>query len=148
MYAHVGKTSDDFTPEQLDFLAKHFDFITIEKLGASLNGGPIQPLFQKTVPHVRSFSGGDVPGSNENVECQTSPADRDQAIWFPSIAHFHILTSCGPGWLGEFAADAARGPVKCLPLQFQTERRLDRIMRSGNTLQNLAHTRSAASRIR
>ena len=31
VYAHVGKSSDDFTPEQLDFLAKHFDFIAIEK---------------------------------------------------------------------------------------------------------------------
>ncbi|MEO6784717.1 MAG: hypothetical protein ABI318_01185, partial [Chthoniobacteraceae bacterium] len=31
LYAHVGKSSDDFTPEQLDFLAKHFDFIAIEK---------------------------------------------------------------------------------------------------------------------
>lgn len=31
VYAHVGKTSDDFTAEQLDFLAKHFDFIAIEK---------------------------------------------------------------------------------------------------------------------
>ena len=31
VYAHVGKTSDDFTPEQLDFLAKHFNFIAFEK---------------------------------------------------------------------------------------------------------------------
>ena len=31
VYAHVGKSSDDFTPEQLDFLARHFDFIAIEK---------------------------------------------------------------------------------------------------------------------
>ena len=31
VYAHVGKSSDDFTPEQLDFLAKHFDFIALEK---------------------------------------------------------------------------------------------------------------------
>ncbi len=31
VYAHVGKTADDFTPEQLDFLAEHFDFIAIEK---------------------------------------------------------------------------------------------------------------------
>lgn len=31
VYAHVGKTSDDFTVEQLDFLAKHFDFIALEK---------------------------------------------------------------------------------------------------------------------
>ena len=31
VYAHVGKTSDDFTAEQLDFLAKHFDFIAFEK---------------------------------------------------------------------------------------------------------------------
>jgi len=32
--AHVGKVSDDFTPEEVDFLAKHFDFITIEKAQA------------------------------------------------------------------------------------------------------------------
>ncbi|MCX7006386.1 MAG: hypothetical protein NTY53_03915, partial [Kiritimatiellaeota bacterium] len=31
VYAHVGKSSDDFTPKQLDFLARHFDFIAIEK---------------------------------------------------------------------------------------------------------------------
>ncbi len=31
VYAHVGKSSDDFTPDELDFLAKHFDFIAIEK---------------------------------------------------------------------------------------------------------------------
>ena len=31
VYAHVGKASDDFTPEELDFLAEHFAFITIEK---------------------------------------------------------------------------------------------------------------------
>ena len=31
VYAHVGKTDDDFTSEQLDFLAKHFDFIAFEK---------------------------------------------------------------------------------------------------------------------
>ena len=31
VYAHVGKSSDDFTPEQLDFLAEHFDFIAFEK---------------------------------------------------------------------------------------------------------------------
>ena len=31
VYAHVGKTAGDFTPEQLDFLAQHFSFIAIEK---------------------------------------------------------------------------------------------------------------------
>ena len=31
VYAHVGKASDDFTAEELEFLAKHFNFITIEK---------------------------------------------------------------------------------------------------------------------
>lgn len=30
-YAHLGKVEDDFTDEQLDFLADHFDFVTIEK---------------------------------------------------------------------------------------------------------------------
>ncbi|MGB2823420.1 MAG: putative glycoside hydrolase [Phycisphaerae bacterium] len=31
VYAHVGKSSGDFTSEQLDFLAKHFGFIAVEK---------------------------------------------------------------------------------------------------------------------
>ena len=31
MYAHVGKGADDFTPEELDYLSKHFDFIALEK---------------------------------------------------------------------------------------------------------------------
>lgn len=31
VYAHVGKSSDDFTDKELDFLANQFDFITIEK---------------------------------------------------------------------------------------------------------------------
>ncbi len=31
VYAHIGKHSDDFSPEELDFLAKHFNFIAIEK---------------------------------------------------------------------------------------------------------------------
>lgn len=35
LYAHVGKASGDFTPEELDFLAGHFQFITIEKHQAS-----------------------------------------------------------------------------------------------------------------
>jgi hypothetical protein len=39
VYAHVGKASGDFTPEELDFLATHFDFITIEKHQASHQHG-------------------------------------------------------------------------------------------------------------
>ena len=31
VYAHVGKQADNFTSDELDFLAKHFDFISIEK---------------------------------------------------------------------------------------------------------------------
>lgn len=31
VYGHLGKSPDDFTPAELDFLAGHFDFITIEK---------------------------------------------------------------------------------------------------------------------
>ena len=45
VYAHVGKTSDDFTAEQLDFLAKHFDFITIEKHQASHKHGSTEDGF-------------------------------------------------------------------------------------------------------
>lgn len=39
VYAHVGKQSDDFTPEQLDFLARHFDFVAIEKGQAARKRG-------------------------------------------------------------------------------------------------------------
>jgi hypothetical protein len=31
LYAHLGKTEDDFTAKELDYLADHFDFIAIEK---------------------------------------------------------------------------------------------------------------------
>lgn len=31
LYAHVGKQAGDFSPGELDFLAKHFDFIALEK---------------------------------------------------------------------------------------------------------------------
>ena len=30
-YAHLANRSADFSPEELDFLAEHFDFIAIEK---------------------------------------------------------------------------------------------------------------------
>lgn len=60
VYAHVGKTSDDFTPAQLDFLAKHFDFITIEKAQASHKHGSTEAGFvvaareiKKRNPHAK-----------------------------------------------------------------------------------------------
>jgi hypothetical protein len=31
VYAHLGKNEDDFAPQELEFLATHFDFIAIEK---------------------------------------------------------------------------------------------------------------------
>ncbi len=45
VYAHIGKTSGDFTSEQLDFLAKHFNFITIEKHQASHKHGSTEDGF-------------------------------------------------------------------------------------------------------
>lgn len=35
VYAHVGKSSDDFTAEEVEFLADHFDLIAIEKAQAA-----------------------------------------------------------------------------------------------------------------
>jgi hypothetical protein len=60
VYAHVGKSSDDFTAEQLDFLARHFDFITIEKDQASKKHGSTEDGFivaareiKKRNPHAK-----------------------------------------------------------------------------------------------
>ncbi len=53
VYAHVGKTSGDFTPEQLDFLAKHFDFITIEKHQASHQHGSTEDGFVVAIREIK-----------------------------------------------------------------------------------------------
>jgi len=53
VYAHVGKTSGDFTPEQLDFLAKHFDFITIEKAQASHKYGNTEKGFAAAAREIK-----------------------------------------------------------------------------------------------
>jgi len=53
VYAHVGKTSGDFTPEQLDFLAKHFDFITIEKHQASHKHGSTEAGFAVAAREIK-----------------------------------------------------------------------------------------------
>lgn len=53
VYAHVGKTSGDFTPEQLDFLAKHFDFITIEKHQASHEHGSTEAGFTVAAREIK-----------------------------------------------------------------------------------------------
>lgn len=53
VYAHVGKTSDDFTPEQLDFLAKHFNFITIEKAQAAHKHGSTEAGFAVAVREIK-----------------------------------------------------------------------------------------------
>lgn len=60
VYAHVGKTSGDFTTEELDFLASHFNFITIEKHQASKKHGSTESGFvvaareiKKRNPHAK-----------------------------------------------------------------------------------------------
>ena len=45
VYAHLANRSNDFTPEQLDFLAKHFDLIAIEKGHASRKHGGTEKGF-------------------------------------------------------------------------------------------------------
>lgn len=53
VYAHVGKSSDDFTPNELDFLAKHFDFITIEKGQAANKYGNTEEGFATAAKEIQ-----------------------------------------------------------------------------------------------
>lgn len=53
VYAHVGKTSGDFTPEELDFLAKRFNFITIEKHQASHKHGSTEKGFGVAIREIK-----------------------------------------------------------------------------------------------
>lgn len=53
LYAHVGKASDDFTPDELDFLAKHFNFITIEKGQAARKHGNTEEGFAVAAREIK-----------------------------------------------------------------------------------------------
>lgn len=53
VYAHVAKASGDFTPKELDFLAKHFDFITIEKGQASAKYGNTEDGFAAAAREIK-----------------------------------------------------------------------------------------------
>jgi len=53
VYAHVGKRSGDFTTEELDFLATHFDFITIEKDQASGKHGSTEAGFTVAAREIK-----------------------------------------------------------------------------------------------
>ena len=53
VYAHVGKRSGDFTPRELDFLAKHFDFITIEKAQAIQKYGNTEAGFAVAAREIK-----------------------------------------------------------------------------------------------
>lgn len=53
VYAHLANRSDDFTPAQLDFLAEHFDFITIEKGQASRKHGCTETGFVHVVKGIK-----------------------------------------------------------------------------------------------
>jgi hypothetical protein len=53
VYAHVGKSSDDFTSEELDFLAKHFDFVTIEKGQAARKYGNTEEGFAAAAREIK-----------------------------------------------------------------------------------------------
>ena len=53
VYAHVGKSSGDFTPKELDFLAKHFDFITIEKGQAARKYGNTEEGFAAAAREIK-----------------------------------------------------------------------------------------------
>ena len=54
VYAHVGKSSGDFTPEQLSFLARHFDFIAIEKGQAVRKRGSTEAGIARAVRQIKT----------------------------------------------------------------------------------------------
>jgi hypothetical protein len=53
VYAHVGKSADDFTPKQLGFLAKHFNFIAIEKGQAVKKRGDTAAGFAEAARQIK-----------------------------------------------------------------------------------------------
>lgn len=53
VYAHVGKASGDFTDKELDFLAKHFNFITIEKGQAAGKYGNTEEGFTAAAREIK-----------------------------------------------------------------------------------------------
>ena len=53
VYAHLANMSQDFTPEQHDFLAEHFDFITIEKGHAKRKHGSTEKGFAIAVKEIK-----------------------------------------------------------------------------------------------
>ncbi|MDQ8196269.1 putative glycoside hydrolase [Coraliomargarita sp. SDUM461004] len=53
VYAHLANMSDDFTPEQLDFLAENFDLITIEKGHAKRKHGSTEKGFALAVDEIK-----------------------------------------------------------------------------------------------
>jgi hypothetical protein len=53
VYAHLANMSEDFTSEQLDFLADHFDLITIEKGQAKRTHGSTEKGFAVAVKEIK-----------------------------------------------------------------------------------------------
>ena len=53
VYAHLGNLSNDFTATELDFLAEHFDFITIEKGMAKRKHGVTEIGFQNAATEIK-----------------------------------------------------------------------------------------------
>ncbi len=53
VYAHLANMSDDFTSEQHDFLAEHFDLITIEKGHAKRKHGSTEQGFTIAVKEIK-----------------------------------------------------------------------------------------------
>ena len=85
VYAHVGKSADDFTPEQLDFLAKHFDFIAIEKSQAVRKRGSTEAGIAEAAQQIKWRK----PGAkvlfywNAFLDIRSYQASRD----FPAEGH-------------------------------------------------------------
>ena len=127
VYAHVGKRSGDFTTEELDFLSKHFNFITIEKDQASDKHGSTEAGFavaareiKKRNPRAKvlfywNASLDTSSGRGDYLAMQTFPADgflKDgqgkQVMRRKTVPNYDLLRKDVRDWWADVAAKAVR----------------------------------------
>ena len=116
VYAHVGKTSDDFTPRQLDFLAKHFDFITIEKAQAIQKYGNTEAGFVVAVREIKKRN----PKAkvlfywNASLDTSSRRGGYQAMRTFPAdVDHPGSAVGIDVGAHGSHDATVRRGPPEC-----------------------------------
>ena len=127
VYAHIGKSSDDYTTEELNFLATHFDFITIEKDQASRKHGSTEEGFAVAAREIRqrnprakvlfywNASLDTSSGRGNYKAMQTFPADGylkddkgDPVLRRKTVPNYDLCRQDVRDWWSDAAATAVR----------------------------------------